>query len=60
MPTIIPNTGSNIKFMTNIKSGIRLAVVNEGEKKAYIVVEEMAAEQAHIFSILQFDRFVPK
>jgi transposase len=39
---------------------IRLAVVKEGEKKAHIVVEEMAAEQAHIFSTLQLDRFVPK
>jgi len=46
--------------MTNIKSGIRLAVVKGGEKKAHIVVEEMAAEQDHIFSTLQLDRFVPK
>jgi len=60
MLTIILNTGSNIKFMTNIKSGIRLAVVKGGEKKAHIVVEEMAAEQDHIFSTLQLDRFVPK
>jgi len=40
--------------------GIRLAVVKEGEKKACIVVEEMTAEQARIFSTLQLDRFVPK
>ncbi len=40
--------------------GIRLAVVKEGEKKACIVVEEMTAEQSHIFSALQLDRFVPK
>jgi len=40
--------------------GIRLAVVKEEEKKACIVVEEMTAEQAHIFSTLQLDRFVPK
>ena len=40
--------------------GIRLAVVKEGEKKACIVVEEMTAEQSHIFSALQLDRFVTK
>ncbi len=39
---------------------IRLTVVKEEEKKACIVVEEMTAEQAHIFSSLQLDRFVPK
>lgn len=43
-----------------ILDGIRLAVVKEGEKKACIVVEEMTAEQSHIFSALQLDRFVPK
>ena len=46
--------------MTNIKSGIRLAVVKEEERTAHIVVEQMTAEQARIFSTLQLDRFVPK
>jgi hypothetical protein len=40
--------------------GIRLAVVKEGEKKTCIVVEEMTAERACIFSALQLDRFVSK
>ena len=43
-----------------ILEGIRLAIVKEEEKKACIVVEEMTAEQARIFSALQLDRFVPK
>ena len=43
-----------------ILEGIRLAIVKEEEKKACMVVEEMTAEQARIFSALQLDRFVPK
>jgi len=46
--------------LATMLDGIRLAVVKEGEKKACIVVEEMTAEQSHIFSALQLDRFVPK
>lgn len=45
--------------LAEILDGIRLAVVQEEGMKARIVVEEMTAQQARIFSKLELDRFVP-
>jgi len=49
----------SVQKLAEILDGIRLAVVQGEGLKARIVVEEMTAEQARIFSKLNLDRFVP-